>query len=227
VQPGTHDRLMTAARRRAQARRDDAGLEVIPGAGILDLQHSAPRVRVGHRVLDGRSVLLATGAWAGADLAGFGVEVDIRPIRGQLVHLRLDGRQTGLRPVVNTPGAGDDAVVEAEQVAGATHEDVGFDSRVTAGGQQAVLNAALNLAPGLSAATVLETRVGLRPATSDGLPLVGPVAPAIHVATGLGAWGLTLGPLLGELAARHALGDHLPARLDFLSPGRSFPKESA
>jgi D-amino-acid dehydrogenase len=221
-----HDRLMAAARRRALARRDGAELEVIPGAGMLDLQPSGPQVRVGHRVLHGRAVLLATGAWAGADLAGFGVEVDIRPIRGQLVHLRLDGRQTGLRPVVNTPGAGYLLGFDDRIVAGATHEDVGFDARVTAGGQRAVLNGALDLAPGLSAATVLETRVGLRPATSDGLPLVGPVAPAIHVATGLGAWGLTLGPLLGELAARHALGDDLPARLDFLSPGRPSPKES-
>lgn len=220
-----HDRLMTAARRRAQAGRDDAGLEVIPGAGILDPQ--GPRVRVGPRVLDGSAVLLASGAWAGADLAGFGVQVGIRPIRGQLVHLRLDGQQTGMRPVVNTPGGGYLLGFDDRIVAGATHEDVGFDARVTAGGQQAVLKAALDLAPGLSAATVLETRVGLRPATSDGLPLVGPVAPAIHVATGLGAWGLTLGPLLGELAARHALGDNLPERLDFLSPGRSVPKESA
>lgn len=222
-----HDRLMTAARRRAAGGSDGAVLEVIPGAGMLDPRRPVPRVRVGHRVLEGGAVLVATGAWAGADLAGFGIEVGIRPIRGQIVHLRLDGQQTGLRPVVNTPGAGYLLGFDDRIVVGATHEDVGFDARVTAGGQQAVLKAALDLAPGLSTATVLETRVGLRPATSDGLPLVGPVAPGIHVATGLGAWGLTLGPLLAELAARHALGEHLPARLGFLSPGRPLTKESA
>lgn len=221
-----HDRLMTAARRRARARSDGADLEVIPGAGSLDPQHPSPRVRVGHRVLDGGAVLFATGAWAASDLAAYGVEVGVRPIRGQLVHLRLDGQQTGMRPVVNTPGAGYLLGFDDRIVAGATHEDVGFDARVTAGGQHAVLSAALALAPGLSAATVLETRVGLRPATSDGLPLVGAVAPSVHVATGLGAWGLTLGPLLGELSARHALGEELPARLDFLSPARLATKES-
>jgi D-amino-acid dehydrogenase len=220
-----HDRLLTAARRRAQAQTDGAVLEIVPGAGILD--PGSPRVRVGHRVLEGRAVLFATGSWATADLVPYGVQVPVRPIRGQLVHLRLDGQQTGMRPVVNTPGAGYLLGFDDRIVAGATHEDVGFDARVTAGGQHAVLQAALDLAPGLSAATVLETRVGLRPATGDGLPLVGAVAPAVHVATGLGAWGLTLGPLLGELAARHALGEHLPERLDFLSPGRPFTKESA
>ncbi|RZU16274.1 D-amino-acid dehydrogenase [Kribbella rubisoli] len=222
-----HDRLMTATRRRAQGARDGAAFELIPGAGMLDPLDSSPRVRVGHRVLDAGAVLLATGAWAGADLAGFGVYVDIRPIRGQLVHLRLDGQQTGMRPIVNTPGGGYLLGFDDRIVVGATHEDVGFDARVTAAGQHAVLSAALDLAPGLSAATVLETRVGLRPATTDGLPLIGAVAPAIHVATGLGAWGLTLGPLLGELAARHALGDPLPTRLDFLRPGRPLLKESA
>jgi D-amino-acid dehydrogenase len=131
-----------------------------------------------------------------------------------------------MRPVVNTPGGGYLLGFDDRIVAGATHEDVGFDARVTAGGQHAVLRTALDLAPGLSEATVLETRVGLRPATSDGLPLVGEVAPTIHVATGLGAWGLTLGPLLGELAAQHALGDELPERLAFLDPGRPLSKES-
>jgi D-amino-acid dehydrogenase len=216
-----HDRLLTAARRRAQTDAA-AALEIIPGAGIL----TSTGVRVGHRTLTCRAVLFATGAWAAADLAAYGVDVAVRPIRGQLVHLRLDGQQTGMRPVVNTPGGGYLLGFDDRIVAGATHEDVGFDARVTAGGQHAVLRTALELAPGLSAATVLETRVGLRPATSDGLPLVGEVAPTIHVATGLGAWGLTLGPLLGELAAQHALGDQLPERLAFLDPGRRISKES-
>ncbi|MEU4191780.1 FAD-dependent oxidoreductase [Kribbella sp. NPDC026611] len=216
-----HDRLLTAARRRAQIDAA-AALDIIPGAGVL----GPTGVRIGHRTLNSQAVLFATGAWAAADLAAYGVNVAVRPIRGQLVHLRLDGRQTGMRPVVNTPGAGYLLGFDDRIVAGATHEDVGFDARVTAGGQHAVLQAALDLAPGLSAATVLETRVGLRPATSDGLPLVGAVAPGVHVATGLGAWGLTLGPLLGELAAQHALGDQLPERLEFLNPGRPLPKES-
>ncbi|GAA1144493.1 FAD-dependent oxidoreductase [Kribbella jejuensis] len=217
-----HDRLLTAARRRAAADKS-AALELIPGAGTLGATHE---VRVGHRVLTADAVLFATGAWTAADLAPYGVQVAVRPIRGQLVHLRLDGQQTGMRPVVNSPGGGYLLGFDDRIVAGATHEDVGFDARVTAGGQHAVLKTALEMAPGLSAATVLETRVGLRPASGDGLPLVGAVAPGVHVATGLGAWGLTLGPLLGELAAQHALGDPLPERLDFLNPGRPLPKES-
>ncbi len=50
-------------------------------------------------------------------------------------------------------------------VAGATRETgSGFDVRVTPGGLAEILANALSVAPGLAAGTLLETRVGLRPA---------------------------------------------------------------
>jgi D-amino-acid dehydrogenase len=92
-------------------------------------------------------------------------------------------------------------------VAGATRETgAGFDVRVTAGGLHEVLARALEVAPGLAAGTHLETRVGLRPAAAR--PLLGPAAgvAGLVVATGLGATGLTMGPLAGVTAAQVALG---------------------
>jgi D-amino-acid dehydrogenase len=128
---------------------------------------------------------------------------------------------TGERPVVNTTAAGYLLGFDDRIVVGATHEDVGFDARVTAGGQRQVLDGALELAPGLGTATLVETRVGLRPVSSDGLPMIGAVVPGVHLALGLGAWGLTLGPLFGQLAAADALGDRLPEWAGFLSPTRT------
>ena len=62
------------------------------------------------------------------------------------------------------------------------------------------------MAPGLAAGTHLETRVGLRPAAAR--PLLGalPGLAGLVVATGLGATGLTMGPLAGAVAAQVALG---------------------
>jgi glycine/D-amino acid oxidase-like deaminating enzyme len=64
------------------------------------------------------------------------------------------------------------------------------------------------VAPGLNGAAHLETRVGFRPASRDGLPLLGPVrgVDGLVVATGLGASGLTMGPRAGAIAAQVALG---------------------
>lgn len=75
-------------------------------------------------------------------------------------------------------------------VIGATREDgVGFDVRTTAEGQKQVLDDALSIAPGLAEASVLETRIGIRPMSvrADGLPFAGPV-PGAETVSGFGTW---------------------------------------
>lgn len=213
-------RLITSASRLGHEQGHGPRLTVVPGLAIVG-SGTARDVSVGQDRLSAGAVVLATGAWAAPGSEVFGLAVRVRPVRGQIVHIRLPNVPTGERPVVNTIGAGYALGFDDRVVIGATHEDVGFDARVTAGGQHAVLDAALELAPGLAGASFVETRVGLRPVSSDGLPLVGAVAPGIHIVTGLGAWGLTLGPLLGQLGAEEALGHPLPDWLQFLSPTRT------
>ena len=69
-----------------------------------------------------------------------------------------------------------------------------------------MLEAALAIAPGLADAEIIETRVGLRPLAA-GLPTVSrhPEVEGLVVGTGLGAGGLTMGPLCGRLLAEIAL----------------------
>jgi D-amino-acid dehydrogenase len=96
---------------------------------------------------------------------------------------------------------------EGRIVIGATRESgVGFDYRVTASGQAEVLSEALGIAPGLAAATVIETRVGFRPVSVG--PLLGWVRgiEGLAVGNGLGAAGLTIGPLAGRLLADMVTG---------------------
>jgi D-amino-acid dehydrogenase len=108
-------------------------------------------------------------------------------------------------------------------VAGATRETgSGFDYRITPAGLAEILGQALAVAPGLADGTYLETRVGFRPMGPGLRPLLGPVPglTGLVVATGLGATGLTMGPLAGSLAAQAALG--LPPALD-LGPFAPLP----
>jgi D-amino-acid dehydrogenase len=94
-------------------------------------------------------------------------------------------------------------------VVGATRETgAGFDYRVTAGGVAEVLQFGLALAPGLHAATLIETRVGFRPAGPGPAPILGRAASAhnLFIGNGLGAGGLTMGPVCGKLLAGIALG---------------------
>ena len=108
-------------------------------------------------------------------------------------------------------------------VVGATREPgTGFDLRVTLAGQRELVDQALSFAPGLAGATVVETRVGFRPVTADGLPLIGPVpgCDGVFVATGLGPQGLTIGPYAGRLIAEAVLGRPATIDLTALAPDR-------
>ena len=152
------------------------------------------------------------GAWAPELLLQpLGVPLPVAPQRGQITHLRLEGVDTEAWPVVLPPGShyllafgGSRVVVGATRETGS-----GFDHRVTAAGQAEVLNEALAVAPGLGPATLVETRIGFRPVGPDLRPMLGWVSglDGLAVGNGLGASGLTVGPLAGRLLAQLALGE--------------------
>ncbi|MGN6200540.1 NAD(P)/FAD-dependent oxidoreductase [Humibacter sp.] len=178
-------------------------------------------VTVDGRRLAADAVVVAGGAWSAGLLGALGVAVPVVPQRGQITQLRVAGHDTSGWPSVHPLSHHYLVAFDQGRVAvGATREDgTGFDPRVTAAGQLQVLNDALSVAPGLADATLIETRVGLRPLADDAMPLVGAVPghPGLFVATGYGAAGLTMGPLLGDALARTMLGEHV-AVLDAVAP---------
>lgn len=220
-------RLLRDAMRRAAARH---GARIVTGsAEAIRETGGAVEVIVNGETLTtltAGAAILAGGAWSGALVeslgAGEGVEVGLRlpvfPQRGQILHLRLPGRETAHWPIV--VGFHSHYLLTFPQdrvVAGATREsDAGFDARMTAGGVREALDEALRIAPGLTDATLDEVRVGLRPASPDGLPLLGrmPGYERLYVATGHGASGLQLGPYSGALVADLALGQSSAPDLD-------------
>ncbi|HEY4200807.1 MAG TPA: FAD-dependent oxidoreductase [Devosiaceae bacterium] len=179
--------------------------------GHVELQKQGDRVTA---VFDGEKleadlVVVTAGAWANEILTKVGAIIPVQPQKGQIVHIRVP-QATKDWPVLLPQGphymlAFDDNRV----VAGATRETgKGFDYRVTPGGLQEVLNFALSLAPGLADATMIETRVGFRPATDGVKPMLGTISglDGVLIGNGLGAGGLTMGPLAGRLLAQKALG---------------------
>lgn len=143
--------------------------------------------------LDGDAIVIAAGSWSG-DLLPPGVPTPVRPIRGQLLHLRLP------RPPVSRVLWGDRCYIVPWQdgtvLVGATTEDVGFDETPTVAGVRELLDAATELLPELATASFLEVRAGLRPATADELPIIGPSSTMRRVfyATGHYRSGVLLSP---------------------------------
>jgi D-amino-acid dehydrogenase len=184
-------------------------------------------VVAGGRHEEADAVIVAAGAWSADVVRPAGVTLALDAQRGQILHLLLPGVDTSRLPVVHPVGASHYILPFADSriVVGATRETgAGFDPRLTAGGVAQVLGHALGVAPGLAGATIGEMRVGLRPATPDGDPLLGPVpsCPGLWIATGMGPVGLSIGPYCGRLIARWVLGVEPEMDLTPFAPGRPF-----
>jgi D-amino-acid dehydrogenase len=154
---------------------------------------------------------IAGGAWSEAFGKQLAVSLPVEPQRGQIIHLGLRGTDTSRWPMVSAFHhhylvAWPDSRV----VAGATRETgSGFAPHTTAAGVREVLAEAVRVAPGLAPAEIREIRVGLRPFTTDGIPVLGavPGVRGVFLATGHGPTGLTLGAYSAMVVARQMLGE--------------------
>lgn len=203
-------------RRFADALLRAAGITPHRGTAELVTSHGRARgVLVDGERIEADAVVVAGGAWTAELLAPHHVTVDVEPQKGQIVHLHVTGEDGGPAPTHGWPTIlppGPHYLVafgDGRVVCGATRElGSGFDTDVTVGGQREVLTAALRWAPGLADAGIVETRVGLRPLARSGRPTIGPVpgVEGLVVGTGMGAAGLTIGPLAGRLLADQIVG---------------------
>lgn len=184
--------------------------------GKATLVHENRRVcgvEIHGEVYRGDTVVITAGVWANQVLYPLGVAMRVRPKKGQILHLQCPKAQadTSDWPVVRAPGGFYiSSFSDGRIVAGSTHEDVpNFDLEPTAGGMREMLRTALTLAPGLKACAWTETRTGLRPHTTGGMPVAAwvPGWEGLMVANGLGALGLSVGPFFGAQIARWMLGE--------------------
>jgi glycine oxidase len=166
------------------------------------------------------AVVIAAGSWAGQLHLDDPAAAEVRPVRGQL--LRLHWRGAPLGHIIWGP---DCYVVPWRNntvLVGATVEDVGFDERTTAAGVRDLLDAVCELLPEAWRATFIEARVGLRPATPSGLPLLGPaeLSDRVLYATGHYRNGVLLAPLTAHVIADFIVGGTMDSAIEALKPIR-------
>jgi len=145
----------------------------------------------------------------------------VRPVKGQLLYLRgpadepLCSRNLrGLEVYVVPRGDG-------RVVVGATVEEQGFDTRVTAGSVHDLLRAAMELLPDAAELELLETVVGLRPGSPDNAPMLGPAGPeGLVVATGHYRNGILLTPVTADAVAELLATGQVPELIAPFGPGR-------
>ena len=126
-------------------------------------------------------VVLAAGCWA-AEIEGLpdAIRPPVRPVKGQMLALQME---TGIaiKTVIRTIRARYPMSVylvprsDGRLIVGATSEEMGFDTRLTAGGVFELLRGAWEAVPGVYELPILETWAGLRPGSRDNAPILGKV----------------------------------------------------
>ncbi|WP_433548051.1 glycine oxidase ThiO [Streptomyces sp. CA-294286] len=209
-------------------------------AGVILYRATAERLSVvreraaGALLADGTrvvadQVVLAAGSLSGR-LAGVPPEVlvPVRPVKGQVLRLTVPRAYAPfLNRTVRAVVRGSHVYLvpreNGELVVGATTEELGWDTTVTAGGVYELLRDAHELVPGITELPLTETRAGLRPASPDNAPLLGPTAlPGLLLATGHYRNGVLLTPVTGDALATVLTTGELPEEARPFTP-RRFP----
>lgn len=181
-------------------------------------------VRIDDRHVDADAVVVAGGSWSRRVRVANVSALPIRPVRGQLVHLHWHDSP---RPTRIVWGARCYTVPwsDGSLLVGATVEDAGFEETSTVAGVHALTHQVLELLPGAATASFDAVRVGLRPATVDGLPAIGPLAraPRVVVATGHYRNGILLAPLTARLVSRCILDREEDEAFAVTTPNRLVP----
>lgn len=214
-----HAALLTAGRRHGVrlvaadaalvAERDQVRAVALPDGSVLSAAH----------------VVLAAGCWSGrvAGLPAVAIP-PIRPVKGQTLRLRLPGPPR-LERIVRGWVKGTAIYVvpraDGELVVGASVEERGFDQRPRAGAVYELLRDAQSLMPELGEAVLAEVCTGLRPASPDNAPLIGPAAiDGLVLATGHHRNGILLAPVTADAVAALVADGRLPAGLTPFTPDR-------
>lgn len=199
----------------ASARR--SGVEVLTGRSVTAIEPTGAGLAVicGEERVAAERVVIAAGAWSKDVGAMIGIDIPVKPRRGQLV-VTEPAPPILSRPVM-TAGylmaksgrAAADGGVSVEQTAagsfllGSTREFVGFETGTTPQGIGSILDRATDVLPSLRKLSVIRSYAGLRPYCERGSPIIGtaPDHPNVFIATGHEGDGIALAPVTGQRIA--------------------------
>ena len=174
-------------------------------------QHARGVVLADGATIDADMVVLAAGAWS-RSIAGVAPELrpPVRPIKGQMLALRMDPAAPLVTHVIWAPGVYLVPRRDGRLIIGATVEERGFDTTLTAGGVLTLLEAAWRVVPAIEELPLDDMWVGHRPGSRDDAPVLGPArVDGLIYATGHHRNGILLAPVTADAIAMLVLDGKL------------------
>jgi len=223
----------------------NSGGQLRENTGVDEILIQAGRVtgvRVGDHEIRAETVVVAAGAWS-RGIGGLppGASPPVRPLKGQMVAVRMLETSPILQHVLWGPG---NSIVpsiylapksDGRLIIGATVEEMGFDTSLTAGGMLELLRSAWEVLPGIYDLPIVESWAGLRPASRDDAPVLGPTSvEGLVMATGHHRNGILLAPITADTVSDYILTGKVadimrPFKVDRfgLSPAAGAPRAEA
>ena len=201
------------------------GVEFLLGKPVREITRNGSRVvgvvledANGTRII-GAQLVNTAGAWAGAILAAGVPAFPIRPVKGHM--LALDTAPGTLRHVIRSHHGYLVPRKNGRVLVGSTMEEAGFDKTPRAAQVAGLLRTAQALCPALEKSAVVECWAGLRPASKDGLPILGPTElDGYWVALGHFRNGILLAPITAQILSSWIVTGKPCLPVDALSPAR-------
>ncbi|MFC3284185.1 glycine oxidase ThiO [Litchfieldella rifensis] len=216
-------RLIKALRTRLVAMRR---VTLKEGMEVTGLQRQGSRITgvetaTGSVSCERSQVIVCGGAWAAQLLAGVGINLPVRPIKGQMILFKAP--QGLVQRVVLMDGRYVIPRGDGRVLAGSTLEDVGFDKTTTDDARDSLWHSAVRIVPRLADCEVEHHWAGLRPGSPKGVPFIGalPGFDNLHVNAGHYRNGLVLAP-----ASTRLLVDQLLKREPIIDPEPYRPTEA-
>lgn len=212
------NRALTGAVHEAGRR---SSVEFFPGSEAEAIWREGGRCRglvLQNEKIEAGWTIVAAGCFS-AGIEGATAYAPVKPAKGQMMSLRGDDlkieRVLWSESIYLVPRN------DGRILAGATVEYAGFDKKLTAGGIEKILAAAIELSPGLAEARIEETWAGLRPDSPDHLPILGPTdLEGLLIATGHFRGGILLTPITARLMCEWVTQQRVSVDWERFSPMR-------
>ena len=189
--------------------KEDSTVErlLIENGKVVGVETGSGRVTAEH-------VVLATGAWTSLIKIGdSGMPFEIKPVLGQMICFAPN--ENLLHCVIHSQRGYLVPKQDGRILAGSTSEDRGFEKGVTDEVVMQLHDMAAEIVPALADESMVDSWSGLRPCSSDQLPVIGNIAGIsnLTIATGHYRNGILLAPGTAQIVA-----DHLTEGIAFPEP---------
>ena len=189
---------------------------------IITNKNQVIGVKTNNEIIKTKEIIVCSGAWT-SKIKNIEIkEVPIRPVKGQMVCLKVPKNISLLKHILWRENVYLVPRNNSDLIIGATEEEMGYDKSLTVGGIYNLLKIAREVLPAIEDLSIVESWSGLRPTSRDDAPIIGPSKKlkGLIYATGHHKNGILLAPLTSSIIKNYYLNGNIGNDFNNFEPGR-------